>query len=98
MDQRPKYKTRTIKFLNENIGTLAPDAHNFPSKQVPFVYFNIMLGEVSERQTLYDITYMWNQKIIQMNVYAKQKQTHKYRKQTCGYQWREGQQEDRVWD
>ena len=25
------------------------------------------------------------QKIIQMNVYAKQKLTHRYRKQTCGY-------------
>ena len=26
-----------------------------------------------------------------MNVYAKQKQTHRYRKQTCGYQRGEGQ-------
>ena len=25
-----------------------------------------------------------------MNVYAKQKQTHRYRKQTSGYQWGKG--------
>ena len=33
---------------------------------------------------LYDITYMWNLKKIQMNVYAKQKQIHRCRKQTYG--------------
>ena len=33
---------------------------------------------------LYDITFMWNLKIIQMNLYTKQKQTH--RKQTYGCQ------------
>ena len=39
-----------------------------------------------ERQILYYITYMWNRKIIQMNVYIRQKQTHGHKKQTCGYQ------------
>ena len=28
-----------------------------------------------------------------MNVYTKQKQAHRYRKQTSEYQWREGRQE-----
>ena len=37
-----------------------------------------------ERQTLYDITYMWNLKMIQMNFLTKQKQTQ--RKQTHSYQ------------
>ena len=43
---------------------------------------NIILSEVchTERQTLYDITYIWNLKIIQMNLYTKQKQTHGHRK------------------
>ena len=40
-----------------------------------------------ERQILYDITYMWNlKKMIQMNLFTKQKQTHRCRKQTYGYQ------------
>ena len=34
---------------------------------------------------------MWNLNLIQMNVYTKQKQTHRHRKQTCGYQRGEGQ-------
>ena len=39
------------------------------------------------RQILYDITYMWNlKKIVQMNLFTKQKQTHRHRKQTYGYQ------------
>ena len=37
----------------------------------------LMLSEVRERQTSYDITSMWNlTKMIQMNVFTKQKQTH----------------------
>ena len=39
-----------------------------------------------ERQILYDITYMWNLKKIQMNLFTKQKHTHRHRKQTYGYQ------------
>ena len=36
---------------------------------------NIILSEMSdrERQILYDIICMWNQKIIQMNLFIKQK-------------------------
>ena len=32
---------------------------------------------------------MWNPKIAQMNLCTKQKQTHRYRKQTNGYQTEE---------
>ena len=46
----------------------------------------IVLGEVRKRQTLYDITYVWTLKIMQMNLYTKQKQTHRHRKQNYGYQ------------
>ena len=46
-----------------------------------------------KRQILYDITYMWNLKIIQMNLYTKEKQTHRHRKQTYGYQKGEGGRE-----
>ena len=39
-----------------------------------------------ERQILYDITYTWNLKNKTINLFTKQKQTHRYRKQTYGYQ------------
>ena len=41
-----------------------------------------------ERQISYDIAYMWNlkKKKIQMNLFTKQKETHRDRKQTYGYQ------------
>ena len=43
----------------------------------------IILSEVSQRQISHDITYMWNlKKMIQMNLFTKQKQTHIHRKQT----------------
>ena len=46
----------------------------------------IILSEVSQRQ-IYDIACMWNfKKKIQMNLYTKQKWTHRHRKQTYGYQ------------
>ena len=47
-----------------------------------------------------DITYMWNLKIIQMNLSAKQKQTHRHRKQTYGYQRGNVGERDKlgVWD
>ena len=38
------------------------------------------------RQILYDMTYMWSLKKIQMNLFTKPKQTHRHRKQTYGYQ------------
>ena len=46
-----------------------------------------MLSETSdtERQILYDITYMWNLKIRQTSKYNK-KETLRNRKETSGYQ------------
>ena len=49
----------------------------------------LMLSEVKsdrEGQVSYDIAYMWNLKKIQMNLFTKQKQTHRLRKHTYGYQ------------
>ena len=47
----------------------------------------IILSEVRQRQILYDITYMQNlKKIIQMNLFPKQKQIHIHRKQVDHYQ------------
>ena len=38
-------------------------------------------SEVSQRQISYNIIYMWNlKKMIQMNLFTKQKQTHKENK------------------
>ena len=40
-----------------------------------------------EREILYDIAYMQNlKKMIQVNLFAKQKQTHRLREQPYGYQ------------
>ena len=44
----------------------------------------IILSQVSqtEKELSYDITYMWNlKKLIQMNLFTKQKQTDRHRKQ-----------------
>ena len=39
-----------------------------------------------EKRWMYDFIYMWNlKKRIQMNLFVKQKQTHRHRKQTCDY-------------
>ena len=49
----------------------------------------IILSEVSQMQKdiSYDATYMWNLKnMVQMNLFTKQKQSHRYRKPTYGYQ------------
>ena len=49
----------------------------------------IILTEVNQKKNKhhYDITYMWNLilKMIQINLFTKQKQTHRYKKQTYGY-------------
>ena len=41
----------------------------------------VILSEVRERQISYDITYMWNlkKKMVQMNLFTKQKQSHRYK-------------------
>ena len=53
-----------------------------------------------ERQLSYDITFLWNlKKMIQMNLFTKQKQTYRHRKQAYGYQrgkW--GRDKLGVWD
>ena len=47
----------------------------------------IIVSEVSQRQILYYINYTWNlKKMIQMNLFTKQKQTHRHRKQSYAYQ------------
>lgn len=46
----------------------------------------IILSEVREEQALRDLTSMWNLKYNTMNLYPKQKQTQKHRKQTYCYQ------------
>ena len=47
----------------------------------------IIRSTVSQRKEIPHITCMWNlKKMIQMNLVTKQKQTHKHRKQTYGYQ------------
>ena len=44
-------------------------------------------SEVRKRQISYDTTYMCNvRKMIQRKLFTKQKQTHKHREQTYGYQ------------
>ena len=43
----------------------------------------IILHELSQ---IYVKSYTWNLKIIQMDFLTKQKQTHRHRKQTYGYQ------------
>ena len=54
---------------------------------------NIILSEASqtEKHKYYAIiTYTWILKITQMNLYTKQKQTHRHKKQIYGYQRGEG--------
>ena len=48
----------------------------------------IMLSEeVREEQISYDITYIWNlKKMTQMNLFTKQKQSHRRKKQTYDHQ------------
>ena len=60
---------------------------------------NIMLSEVNQTEkNIYCMISLicGTLKIIQMNLYAKQKQTHRYRKLTCGYQRGEGMGEGQI--
>ena len=62
---------------------------------------NIRLSEIShiERQILHDITCMWNLKIIQINLYTKQKFTVIENKFTVTKREREGGRDKLgVWD
>ena len=44
-----------------------------------------------KRQILYDITYMWNLK-YGTHLSTKEKQTHRLREETCGFQGGEGRE------
>ena len=47
---------------------------------------SILISHI-DKDKYYDSTYMWNlKKMIQMNLFARRKQTHRHGKQTYGYQ------------
>ena len=46
----------------------------------------IILSEASRRQTSYAITYVCNLQYDTINLFAKQKETHRHGKQTYDYQ------------
>ena len=49
-----------------------------------------MLSEATQRKILNDITYMWKlKKHYKLVNITKKQQTHRYREQTSGYQWKE---------
>ena len=50
----------------------------------------ITVSEGNQRQISYDITYTWNLKYDTKGLIYKQKQTHRFRKQTKDYQRRKG--------
>ena len=55
----------------------------------PRDYHNKWSKSERGRQISYDITHMWNlisKKMIQMNLFTKQKQTYRCQKETYGYQ------------
>ena len=56
---------------------------------------NIMLSEISQSQILYDIIYMWNLKNNTIECIYKT-ETHRHRKQTCGYQRGKGSGEGQI--
>ena len=54
----------------------------------------IILSKPDRERQIYDIIYMWNlKKIIQINLFTKQKQTHRHRNKltvTKGERWHGG--------
>jgi len=62
------------------------------SKTLPFAakwmdLEKIIISELSQIKTLYDITYMWNlKKMLQMSLFIKEKHIHRQREKTFGYQ------------
>ena len=59
----------------------------------------IILNQVSQRQISYDIAYRKLNKKILMNLFTKQKQMHRHRKQTYGFQrGKKGRDKLGVWD
>ena len=49
-----------------------------------WVHLEIII--LSDIKNKYDITYMWNKKMTQVNLFTKQEQIHRLWKQTYGYQ------------
>ena len=78
----------SIQFINNYTFLL----HPLPGPA--FLFF--FLSSTSEKGKYSATTCMWNIKIIQMNINAKQKQTHRYRSQTSGYQWQDGRGKDKI--
>ena len=61
----------------------------------------IILSEVNqtEKDKYHDITYMRNLKeMVQLNLFPKQKQTHRHRKQTYGHQREKWGYKLGIWD
>ena len=63
---------------------------------------SVIISEVRQKKTnivLYHL-YVQSKKMIQMNLFTKQKQTHRLQKQTYGYQWGNmvGKNKLGVWD
>ena len=62
----------------------------------------VILNEASQTDTerqISDIAYMWNlKKQVQVNLFTKQKQSHRCRKQTYGYQEEKGRDKLGYWD
>ena len=57
----------------------------------------IILNEVRWREKdKYYMISLKSKKIIQMNLYTKQKQNHRHRKQTYGYQRGKGRRKDKL--
>ena len=56
-----------------------------------------ILSEVSQRKKIYHL-YVESKKMMQMNLYTKQKQIHRYGKQTYGFQKSKGEDKLGVWD
>ena len=55
------------------------------AKQVVFI--ELFKRLTFQRQISYDIAYFWNLKYkTQMNLFPKQEESHRHRKQTYGYQ------------
>ena len=60
---------------------------------------NVMRSKIYQEKTnTVCITYMWDLKDNTMNVYAKQKQTHRHRRQTCYQRGEPRQDELGIWD
>ena len=72
----------TVEYQSQKKNEIMPFAATWMDLEI------IMLRSKSdrERQILWYHSYVESKKVIQMNLFIKQKQSHKYRNQTYGYQ------------